>query len=92
MSSIDDHLEIKSEHDYRIAEQKDFSKFIQTQIEKLPVNYASVINMFYLDNMTCEEISEVMETSVANVKVMLYRSRNVLKDLLLKFKYSEELL
>ncbi len=92
MSSIDDHLEIKSEHDFKTAEQKDFSKFIQAQIEKLPVNYASVINMFYLENMTCEEISEVMETSVSNVKVMLHRSRNVLKDLLLKFKYSEELL
>ena len=34
--------------------------------------------------MSCEEIGDVMNTSVANVKVMLHRSRNALRDLLIK--------
>jgi RNA polymerase sigma-70 factor (ECF subfamily) len=92
MSSLDDHLEIKSEYDYREVEQKDVSKYIHKLIEQLPSKYASVINMYYLDNMSCEEISEAMETSLANIKVMLHRSRNALKDQLIKNNYAEELL
>ena len=92
MSSIDDHLNIKSEYDFRVTEQEDVSKFVHELIEKLPAKYSSVINMFYLENMSCEEISEVMETSVANVKVMLHRSRNELRDQLLKINYEKELL
>ncbi len=92
MSSLEDHLSLRSESDFRIAEKKDVSNFVREVVAKLPAGYASVINMFYLDGMTCEEISEVMETSVNNVKVMLYRSRNLLRDLLLKHNYEEELL
>jgi|GEM_PF-3857301 len=61
-------------------------------IEKLPVNYSAVVNMFYLDEMTCEEISEAMQTSVSNVKVILHRSRNLLRDILIKNNYAEEIL
>jgi DNA-directed RNA polymerase specialized sigma24 family protein len=42
--------------------------------------------------MSCEEISEVMNISVSNVKVMLHRSRNVLKDLIMKDNLAEELI
>jgi DNA-directed RNA polymerase specialized sigma24 family protein len=41
--------------------------------------------------MSCDEISEVMETSAANVKVLLHRSRNALKDIMLKKNLIEEL-
>ncbi len=92
MSSIDDHLSLKSDYDFRVTEREDFSKFIQALIEKLPLKYSSVINLFYLENMTCEEISEVMETSVANIKVMLHRSRNALRDEMMKTNYEKELL
>jgi RNA polymerase sigma factor (sigma-70 family) len=92
MSSIEDHLEIKSEYDYRASEQKDASEFIHKIIEQLPAKYASVINMYYLDNMSCEEISKIVNASVANIKVMLHRSRSVLRDELIKNNYTEELL
>ena len=92
MSSVDDHLNLKSEYDFQLSEKKDLSKFVHKIIEQLPVNYASVINMFYLENMSCEEIAEVMDITANNVKVMLYRSRNALKDLLIKNNYAEELL
>jgi DNA-directed RNA polymerase specialized sigma24 family protein len=47
--------------------------------------------MFYLNEMTIDEISEVMGISISNVKVMLFRSRNALRDLILKTKLAEEL-
>lgn len=92
MTSVEDHLYLESDYDYHVSEKKDLSKFVHNIIEQLPVNYASVISMFYLENMTCEEIAQVMETTVNNVKVILYRSRNALRDLLIKNNYAEELL
>ena len=61
-------------------------------IEKLPPSYSTVINLFYMEEMSCEEISKVMNTSVSNVKVMLHRSRSALKDIIIKKNLIPELL
>jgi RNA polymerase sigma factor (sigma-70 family) len=73
-------------------EKEEISEVLKKLIEKLPENHAAVISMYYLEEMSCEEISEVMKISVSNVKVMLYRSRNSLKELILKNNLMEELL
>jgi RNA polymerase sigma factor (sigma-70 family) len=92
MTSVDEELNIADEFSKDIAEKKDLSKFITGLVNKLPENYASVLTMFYLEGMTCEEISEVTNRSVSNVKVLLHRSRNALKDIILQNKYAMELL
>jgi len=92
MSSIDEHFNLKSDYDYNISEQKDLSKYMNEMVNRLPENYSAVITMFYLEGMTCEEISKVMGTSVNNVKVMLHRSRIALKDVMIKNNYNRELL
>ncbi len=92
MSSVEDHFNLLSDYDYNLTEQKDLSLYIKEMVDKLPANYASVISMFYLEDLSCEEISEVMRTSVNNVKVMLHRSRSALRDIMIKNNYSEELL
>jgi RNA polymerase sigma factor (sigma-70 family) len=91
MSSIEDHFDLKSDYDYNITEQKDLSLYLKEIVDKLPSNYASVITMFYLEGMSCEEISKVMETSENNVKVMLHRSRTALRDMLIKNNYFKEI-
>ena len=92
MSSIEDHFELKDEKDFFDAEQKDISALLSELINQLPANYASVLNLFYMEGMSCEEISEVMDISVSNAKVILHRSRNSLKEIILKNNYIEELL
>lgn len=92
MITIDNLRNLKSTSDYRETEKKDLSEFIHNIIEQLPPNYASVISMFYMDNMNCEEIANTMNITVVNVKVMLHRSRNILRDLLIKNSYQKELL
>lgn len=84
MSSIEDHFNLESDYDFRITENSDLSSFVNIILEKLPSNYSSVLNLFYLNEMSCEEISEVMNISVPNVKVTLHRSRNALRHLLVK--------
>ncbi|QQS35059.1 MAG: sigma-70 family RNA polymerase sigma factor [Ignavibacteriales bacterium] len=91
MSSIDDHLDLAGEVEADQVEKLETEKFVNRLIEKLPEKYASLITMFYLEEMSCEEIGEVMNLSVPNVKVILHRSRNALKDAVLKIKNSEEL-
>jgi len=90
MISIDEHFNLETDNDYNISEQKDLSLYINEMVNKLPPNYASVISMFYLEGLSCEEISRVLETSENNVKVMLHRSRSALKDMLIKNNYSRE--
>ena len=90
ISSLEDHFNLESNYDYRVTESSDLSSFVNSMIEKLPANYSSVLSMFYLSEMSCEEISEAMNVSVSNVKVMLHRSRNALRDLILKKNLMKE--
>ena len=92
MTSIDEELNIADDSYPAQSEKKELSKLINELLDKLPANYASVITMFYLEEMTCEEIAEVTNRSVSNVKVLLHRSRNALKDIVLKNSYTMELL
>ena len=92
MSSLDDHLNLENENDDLSFEKENLSNFINNLINRLPERHAAIINLFYLDEMSCEEISQVMNISVSNVKVMLYRSRNALKELVMKHNFAEELI
>lgn len=84
MLSLEDYFKLESDYDFRVMENSDLSSFINMMLEKLPSNYSSVLNLFYLNELSCEEISEVMNISIPNVKVMLHRSRNALRDLFIK--------
>ena len=92
MSSIDEHINLESKLNIEGIEQKDIADTLQKLISELPSNYAAVITMFYLEGMSCEEISQAMNLSVSNVKVMLHRSRNALREAIMKKNYLEELL
>ena len=92
MTSVEDHFDLKSDYDFNISENKDFSEFVSELVNKLPERFSAVISLFYLDEMSCEEISKVMNISVSNVKVMLHRSRNALKDLIIEKNLVEELI
>ena len=72
--------------------KKEIAEVVASIVQKLPPRYGSIVNMFYIDGMSCEEISEVISTSVSNVKVLLHRSRSLLRDILEKNNFIEELL
>ena len=92
MSSVDDlhYLESKYLADDFIKE--DNSILIKKIINELPSKNAAVVTMFYLEEMSSEEISEVLQISVANVKVILHRSRNVLRETIEKRNLFQEIL
>ena len=92
MSSVDDHFDLKSDFDFRSSEKKDISVFINDLVNQLPERFATVINLYYLNEMSCEEISKILEISVSNVKVILHRSINALKDIIIEKNLVEELI
>jgi len=92
MTSVEDHFNLESEYRSDEIERKDISQLIHNTISKLPERYSAIITMFYLNEMSIEEISEVTGMSISNVKVMLHRSRNSLRDLILNSNLAEELI
>ncbi len=92
MTSVEDHFNLESEYSSNEIEKTDMNEFIHELIGKLPERYSAIITMFYLNEMSVDEISEVMGITVSNVKVMLHRSRNALRDLILNSRLAEELI
>ena len=92
MTSVEDHFNLESIYNADEFEKKDISELVRETVSKLPERYSAILTMFYLNEMSIEEISEVMELSVSNVKVMLHRSRNSLRDLILNSRLAAELL
>lgn len=92
MSSIEDvsYLESKFSADEYLNEEK--NELVKKMINELPPKNAAVITMFYLEELSIDEISEVLGISVANVKVILHRSRNLLRDIIEKRKLVREIL
>jgi RNA polymerase sigma-70 factor (ECF subfamily) len=92
MNSIDDlhYLESKYLADDFIKVEN--SILIKKIINELPPKNAAVISMFYLEEFSTEEISDVLQISVANVKVILHRSRNMLREIIEKRNLVQEIL
>jgi RNA polymerase sigma factor (sigma-70 family) len=92
MSSIDNEFEIGAYDDEVYSTTDNARQYILKIVDKLPVRGALVVILFYMDGMSLNEISQVLGTSLVNTKVLLHRSRNALKSLLLKHNYQEEML
>jgi RNA polymerase sigma-70 factor (ECF subfamily) len=92
MTSIDDEFDIGKFDPEIYSSTENPAQYINKMVDKLPVRNALVLILFYLDGLSLNDISQVMNISLVNVKVLLHRSRNSLRDLLLKHNYQEELL
>ncbi|MEI6697092.1 MAG: sigma-70 family RNA polymerase sigma factor [Bacteroidota bacterium] len=84
-NTLDDELidnfafgEISNGLTYLKAEEQ--SKYINLALAKLPEEESAVVTLFYLNESSVEEVSEITGLSEANVKVKLHRSRKRLYD------------
>lgn len=73
-------------------QQKDLSKLLWQAIDELPVNQGLVISLFYLQQFSVREISQMLDISDNTVKTNLFRGRNAIKSQLSKSFTVEELL
>ena len=63
-------------------ESKEMKQFIQSALGTLPDNERICITLFYLNELSVNEICELTGITIANVKVLLHRGRKHLYDTL----------
>jgi len=65
-------------------EQRQMGECVQDKIRLLPESYQTVLVLFDLMEFSHQEIAEILDISVENVKVRLHRARKKLKTILEK--------
>jgi RNA polymerase sigma-70 factor (ECF subfamily) len=65
-------------------ENKEFSGIVKQEIEKLDTGYSSLLTMFFLQELSYEEIQSVTGLPLGTVKNRLFRARNELRKAVLK--------
>lgn len=74
------------------TEHQDLSSRLQVEIDKLPIQYRTILTLYHLDEMKYQEICEIMELPEGTVKNYLFRARKLLKQRLMAKYQPEELL
>lgn len=57
--------------------------FVKLLVDKLSPRYKKVIELFYYQDMSCDEIAKELNTTTNNVKAELFRARKVLYRILI---------
>jgi RNA polymerase sigma-70 factor (ECF subfamily) len=67
--------------------QLDHQELVQEQLSQLPPKYRIVLILRHLQDMTYEEMAEVLTLPIGTIKTHLFRARNLLKERLQSFGY-----
>ena len=66
-----------------LLELRDRQAIVREQIEKLPAKYRSVLILRHLQEMTYEEMADILTMPIGTIKTQLFRARHLLKERLL---------
>jgi RNA polymerase sigma-70 factor, ECF subfamily len=61
-------------------ESAEFERMVLAEIEKLPVTYSAVCTLFFVHDMSYDQIVEVTGMPLGTVKVRLFRGRMMLRE------------
>jgi RNA polymerase sigma-70 factor (ECF subfamily) len=61
-------------------EQTELQQRLQSEIQKLPIQYRTIITLYHLDEMSYREIGTVLQIPEGTVKSYLFRGRKILKE------------
>lgn len=62
---------------------------LSKMIDELPEKYRTVITLFYLQEMQCEEVCSVLNIPEGTVKTLLFRGRSLLRERLSRSAYDD---
>lgn len=69
--------------------ENEVSKIIGNYVTSLPEQYSVILTMFYINDLSHEEISNILKLPIGTVKNRIFRAKSKLREIILK-KYSEE--
>jgi RNA polymerase sigma-70 factor (ECF subfamily) len=90
-STPDPAAEPVGEGDYAGVEMRDLMEHVVSALDRLPPKYASVISMFYVQELSYPEIAEVTGMPVGTVKTHLFRGRLMLQNEVSKHLHNERI-
>jgi RNA polymerase sigma factor (sigma-70 family) len=69
---------------------KETGAYLKSEIARLPKQYGTILALYHLDELSYEEIGEIMKMPLGTVKNYLFRARQILKERLLsKYRLEE---
>lgn len=68
--------------------EKEKIKMMRLAVEQLRPRYRTLIEMRYFEELSYEEIAQKLEISLSNVKVLLYRAKDMLASIMENIRYS----
>lgn len=78
------------EHPSANLARLDNQELVQEQLSQLPPKYRVVLILRHLQDMTYEEMAEVLTMPIGTIKTHLFRARNLLKERLQSFEYGRK--
>jgi RNA polymerase sigma-70 factor (ECF subfamily) len=63
-----------------ILELRAWQAMVREQMEELPAKYRSVLILRHLQEMTYEEMADILTMPIGTIKTHLFRARNLLKE------------
>ncbi|MBR4787744.1 MAG: sigma-70 family RNA polymerase sigma factor [Bacteroidales bacterium] len=61
-------------------------QMLRSAVQQLPEKYRKVIELRYYDELSYEEISDMLQISLSNVKIQLLRAKNMLSQLMVNVR------
>ncbi len=75
---------LESEDTYKSADaqidEHERQAFVQEHLSRLPAKYRAVLILRHLQDMTYEEMAEILTMPVGTIKTHLFRARNLLRE------------
>lgn len=73
----------KEQQTEAVLEQRDWQGAVREQMEQLPARYRIVLILRHLQEMTYEEMADILSVPIGTIKTQLFRARSLLKERLL---------
>ncbi len=72
----------------RSALDNDMQEMVNKYLEEIPEKYSTILTLFYINDLSHDEIAETLKLPLGTVKNRIFRAKDKLKEVLMK-KYSE---
>ncbi|MCS7027352.1 MAG: sigma-70 family RNA polymerase sigma factor [Bacteroidia bacterium] len=80
---LPDNLELPDEY----ANRMDKAKFLRSVVESLPKTYSTLIKLRYYEELSYEEIAQIIGVPIGTIKAQLHRARELMYKALSKQKH-----
>ncbi len=76
----------------RLASEGELQDTINRYLEQIPEKYSTILTLFYVNDLSHEEISETLKLPLGTVKNRIFRAKDKLKEIMLQNHSEAELL